>query len=219
MALNKKQTSIVVKVIVVIVALAFISLPIMSLVGSIGSGGGSTPTGQGGSESQIAQQFQARIDANNQSLAKKPKDYATLVDQGNAYSDWATQLLGQNKTSGADKPVFFTAIDYYKKALAVKPGDPAVTTDLAIAQFYYGDSASAIKNVEGVMAKDPTFAPAFFNAGIFYGSSGQNAKAIAALQTALKLDPKGQNAGAAQQMIGQLQQAGPGASAPATSGK
>jgi tetratricopeptide (TPR) repeat protein len=218
MALNKKQTSMTAKIVIIFVAVAFILVPIMGVIGSLGSGP-STPTTQPGSTTQIAAKYKARIDADSKVLATKPKEYAILVDQANAYSDWAGEVQQATQGSGEAQPIFFLAVDAYKKALAVKPGDPAVATDLAIAQFYSGGIAEAIATIGGVMKKNPKFAPAFFNAGIFYRAAGDNAKAIAALEAAIKIDPKGQNVAQAQQLIDEMRKAGPSTSSPATSGK
>ncbi len=54
---------------------------------------------------------------------------------------------------------------------------------------------AAIKIAEDVTKADPTFSPAFFNLGIFYSDTNEAAKAIAAFQQYLKLDPKGSKGG------------------------
>jgi tetratricopeptide (TPR) repeat protein len=207
MALNKKQTSMTAKVIIVFVAIAFTMVPIMAVVGSLGSGQSTQTTQGAGGTTQIAAKYKATIDANNQRLATDPKEYEILVSQANTYSDWAGEVQQAAQGSGEDRPIFFQAVDFYKKALAVKAGDPAVATDMAIAQFYSGNTADAIKTAEAVMSRNTTFAPAFFNAGIFYDTAGDSARAIAAFDASVRIDPQGQSAAKAKEIADELRKA------------
>jgi len=160
-------------------------------------------------------------------LQADPKNYAALVSLGNAYFDWAIakEQASQGTTTSvaALAPLWLAAKDAYARALEVKGDESPVRTDYAITVFYSGDNVTAIKLAEEVVKADPTFSPAFFNLGVFYSATGEAAKAIAAFQQYLKLDPKGSKGGNpdfAKQRIAELQKAGSSqgatGSAPAT---
>ena len=53
----------------------------------------------------------------------------------------------------------------------------------------------------------PDFSQVWLNLGVFYANSGQTAKAIAAFERYVKLDPKGQNVAFAQEQIKTLKAA------------
>jgi tetratricopeptide (TPR) repeat protein len=127
------------------------------------------------------------------SLAADPMNYDLLVTQAQAYHDWAGEITNATQqTGGSDRPLWILALDYYKRALAVKPGDPNVTTDMAIVQFYTGDTAGAIATAEALVKVDPKFAPVHFNMGVFYDMSGDTARAISEYEAYIKLAPTGE---------------------------
>jgi tetratricopeptide (TPR) repeat protein len=211
MALNKKQTSLVVKVVIVFVIISFIATlgGVFSQVVSTGgnktaNGGQTTGTDQ---LAQIGAEVKPGIDTNEQALKTKPKDYELLKQLGDQYFDWAVRVQQASPQSGLDGPLWTKSADYYKRALAIKNTDPAVGTDGAIATYYSGDVNRAITLVEAVMKRDPKFPQAPFNAGVFYRTAGQNAKAIAAWQAYLKLEPTGEQANRAKQFISETQAA------------
>ena len=73
-----------------------------------------------------------------------------------------------------------------------KSFDPNVQTDRSIATFYSNDATAAIKLVREVTVKQPTFAPAWLNLGMFYDATGKPVFAVAAYTKYVTLDPKGQ---------------------------
>ncbi|MDP2182624.1 MAG: hypothetical protein Q8K99_08660 [Actinomycetota bacterium] len=195
MALNKKQTSLVTKIGIGLVAtLLVLSFVPWNSVGFSGSGGTSGDSGTGKLDT-IAAKHSAAIAAYDQALASEPTSYTVLVNQGNRYFDWALDVQGavasQASLTGADRPMWLSATSYYERAVAVKSGDPSLTTDLSIAYYYTGQTDKAILTVEPVLEANPDFAQAFFNAGVFYNTAGQSVKAVAALTRYLELDPQG----------------------------
>ena len=144
--------------------------------------------------------------------ASDPTSYTAHVNLGNAYFDWAQTLStpaeGASQISTAAMaavgPLWLSSRDAYAKAVKIKAGDPAVETDFAIVTFYSGETTAAIVIGERVTKANPDFAQAWLNLGVFYASSGQNAKAIAAFERYVKLDPKGQNVAFAQEQIKSL---------------
>ncbi|MBE0477348.1 MAG: tetratricopeptide repeat protein [Coriobacteriia bacterium] len=193
MAIDKKRTAPWVKAVIVLVALAFAAGPAIAALG-LRTGGGSTAAG-GDAYARIAGQFAPQADANEARLASEATSYTVLVDQGNLYFDWALEVQRDQQlaSGGADRPIWLAATHYYERALAERPGDPAVGTDLAISYFYARRVADAIQTVEKVVEEQPDFAAARFNAGIFYREVGRTADAVSALQKYLELDPNGKS--------------------------
>lgn len=193
MAINKKKASPVVKVGIIaistMIVLAF--LPWNSLALLFNGDGTSTTSGTGQLDT-IAAEFTNKVTAIEQSLASEPTSYTVLVNLGNTYFDWGIKIQ-QAKVAGADKPMWLSATVYYDRALEAQPGDPNVTTDAAIAHYYAGELDKAILLIEPIMVSAPSFAPAFFNAAIFYDTTGQPAKAAAAASKYLELDPEGKS--------------------------
>ena len=101
-------------------------------------------------------------------------------------------------------PLWLSSKDLYAKAVKIKSGDPGVETDIAIVTFYSGETTGAIVIGERVTKANPDFSQAWLNLGVFYANSGDNAKAIAAFDRYIKLDPKGQNVSFAQDQIKSL---------------
>ena len=229
MAMDKSRTSPFVKTMIVILAVSFV----LGIGGFAGAGlsscsantsllPGGTSTGTPGASADTTAQIQAinlrftpQLSTREASITADPKNYDLLVAQGNDYYDWASQISSIAKTISPETAALWgNAATFYQRALAVKPGDPNVATDCAIALFYAGKTDDAIKLAEQTRKDNPTFSPVVFNLGIFYENSSAadgKAKAIAAYQDYLKLDPNGANAANAKQFLSQL-----GASATAT---
>ncbi|MDP2233739.1 MAG: hypothetical protein Q8K89_08895 [Actinomycetota bacterium] len=189
MAINKKKASPIVKIgIIAVSALIVLSFLPWASLGLLTANSGSGQTG--GQLETIAAGYTGSVSAFEQSLASDPTSYTVLVNLGNTYFDWGIEIK-QAKIAGADKPVWLSATLYYDRALALQPGDPAVSTDAAIAHYYSGDTAKAIELVEPIMTDAPTFAPAFFNAALFYDTAGLTTEAAAAANTYIALDPSG----------------------------
>jgi tetratricopeptide (TPR) repeat protein len=170
---------------------------------------GTTATGQASvtSTATIDATYKARVDATAQQLAASPGDYNLLVTQAGNYQEWASQLAdasGQGP-GGADMAYWPLAIDLFNKALAIKPGSAEVETNLGLCYLYSGDVTKAITTIEGATKADPTFGQPFYFLGRAYQAAGQSAKAIAAYQNYVKLDPSGQFVSDANTQIGTLQ--------------
>lgn len=208
MALDKSRTPTWMKVLLIIMAAAFVlSIVALPSAGLFGSSGQDTPATS--PMEQAAASHAANAAAFDDALASEPTSYTLLVGAGNTYFDWAaevqTSATATSTLAGADRPMWIVAADYYARALKAKPGDPNVSTDYAIALFYSGRTDDAIKVVAAVLETDPEFAPALFNLGIFYSDAERPADAAAAMQRYLAADPNGQfgNAETAQSIIAQ----------------
>ncbi len=214
MAIDKARTSPAMKAGVIILIAAFVlGIAVIGIGGLTSGGGGSAPSQQTSDQTaaalrQIGQSAMASITPAEDALKAKPNDYDLLKALGDQYYDYAQRIGQIAPGAGLDVTIWRQAVGYYERALAVKPGDPSVGTDMAIAQFYSGDTSAAVATAEKVRKSSPSFAPAAFNSGVFYQSSGENAKAIAAFQEYLRLEPNGPSASSAKQLLSQLQSGG-----------
>ncbi len=169
---------------------------------------GTTTTGQASvtSTATIDATYKARVDATAKLLTTSPNDYTLLVAQASNYQEWASKLADASGhgPGGADMAYWPLAIDLFKKALAIKPGDPEVRTNLGLCYLYSGDVTTAVTTIEAVTKSDPTFSQPFFFLGRAYATAGQKDKALTAFQTYLKLDPSGSFVAETNQYISQL---------------
>jgi tetratricopeptide (TPR) repeat protein len=203
-AIDKSRTSPFMKgVIIFFIVLLVLGIGGASLVPLIEAiikpGGTSTTGGTPGSANAsdtiaaIGTRYSDKTKSIDASLAADPMNYEMLVTQAQTYHDWAGEIMNATQqTGGSDRPLWILSLDYYKRALAVKPGDPNVTTDMAIVQFYTGDTAGAIATAEALVKADPKFAPVHFNMGVFYDTSGDTARAISEYEAYIKLAPTGE---------------------------
>ena len=219
MAIDKSSAPPWVKGVIIFVAISFVvtmgGLASLSLTPSGGSGtqNGQASTNASDTLAAIASTYASRTVGIEAALKADAKNYDMLVAQGQTYQDWAGAILQSNAAeSGAATPLLILSVSYYQRALAVKPGDPNVMTDMSIAQFYSGDAEAAIATGEAVVKSDPAFAPVRYNLGIYYAQVGETAKAIASIEKSLELDPNAGSAAQAKEMLAQLK----GASTPTT---
>lgn len=212
MAINKARTKWWMKAILILIVIAFVT-SFVSIVAS--PFGGKTannqqPANPANSVEQINAEYQPQVQALSKVLASEPTSYTILVSLGNAYFDWAAKMQSASQTTtssaGADTALWAAAKDAYGKAVKVKPGDSAVSIDYAVTTFYSGDAPGAIAIAEGVAKAQPTFAPAWYNLGVFYEFTANNTQAIAAFEKYLQLDPSGKqgNATVARERIAKL---------------
>ena len=205
MGIDKSSTSVAMKVIISLLILAFVSTFLYGGIASIIEVFKPNPNQPAAASKDpivvASVQYKPQVDALSKLVASEPTSYTPLVNLGNAYFDWAQAVAKASQTSTAAAvtagTLWVSAKDAYGKAVKAKPGDPAVTIDYSIATFYSGDTVSAIAIAEPVSIANPTFSQAWLNLGVFYQAAGQSAKAIAAFERYLKLDPTGKQGNAA----------------------
>ncbi len=104
-----------------------------------------------------------------------PADPKPLVEVGNAYYD---------------HKFYPQAIEYYQKALALKPDDVNVRTDMGTAMWYSGSPKEAVAEFEKSLKVDPNHAQTLYNMGVVKWEGLKDAKgAIAAWQHLLDTNP------------------------------
>jgi tetratricopeptide (TPR) repeat protein len=143
--------------------------------------------------------------------------YSELVARANNLYDQGGPFIQKNDLAGA-APYFAAAAKVYAAAWKKQPGDPALGTDYATSLFYSGDIEGAVKQVDKVLAKNPTFQNALYNRGNFLAmqarvaqQNGQTTKADrlkadakVSYQAAIKADPTSQSGQAAAQALKSL---------------
>ncbi|WP_419053821.1 tetratricopeptide repeat protein [Collinsella stercoris] len=103
-----------------------------------------------------------------------------FFDMGMAAMESAQDEESKRQAAG----LFAQAVEYYDEYLAMASSSSA-EVDRAICVFYSGDHEGAIADLEALVKRDSTFAPAWANLGMFYESHGDTAKAKKAYQQAL----------------------------------
>ena len=210
MAINKKQSSLWVKIVLIFVVVAFVVslVPALFLGNNAGTQDASGASETGAALEQIANDHLPAVTSYTGVLSSEPTSYTALVGLGNTYFDWGSQIQQAiGASTGNDLPMWLSAATLYNQALTVQPGDPNVATDFAIALFYSGQTDRAIEVIEQVQVESPEFGPAYFNAGVFYRFAGDTDKAIANLERYLELEPEGSSAEAAASILAELQAA------------
>ena len=115
------------------------------------------PTGMGGgmntqpTPEQLKQMADTQAAPLIEKLKSDPNNPELLASIGNFYYD-AQQ--------------YPTAVDYYGRALKVKPSDAAVRTDMATAYWYMGNADTAIAEFNKSLTYEPNKANTLFNLGL-----------------------------------------------------
>jgi len=184
MALDKSQTSWVVKAIIIFVALTFV-VSMVPLFGLFGDDSTETSGEQVlGDLDAIALQYQ------QEQLKSHPESGTVLLSLGVLHFDWALDLMNTG-IQGVDTPVWMAAADYYRRADQAGQTQPEVTTELAVCYYYAGQIDQAIEVIQQTIEDHPGFATAYFNAAIFYQSAVRDSEALSAFSRYMELDPDG----------------------------
>jgi cytochrome c-type biogenesis protein CcmH/NrfG len=139
----------------------------------------SQPVASSGEQSAAEQampDMMHQIEHINDILAQDSSNYDAWVALGNIYFD-------------ANMPE--EAIEHYEGALAIRPGDVNVLTDLATMKRAAGDSKGAIAILQRVVQTDSTFGQAWFNMGVIYSLDLQDSRnAVSAWKRFLAMTPE-----------------------------
>jgi tetratricopeptide (TPR) repeat protein len=142
-----------------------------------------------------AAQLKALADAHAAPLLAKlesdPNNADLLTAVGNLYYD-ARQ--------------YSTAVDYYGRALKVKPSDVAVRTDMGTALWYMGDADAALTQFDTALSFEPDNPNTLFNRGVVRWQGKQDsAGAITDWKKLLATTPNYQGRAQVEQLIAQAQ--------------
>lgn len=143
------------------------------------------------SAEEVMQQLTQQIDHINEMLARDSTDFDAWAALGNLYFD-------------ARMPE--EAVDPYRRALEIKPDDPAVRTDLATMLRSLGRHEEAAGHLRRVVEFDSTWHQAWFNLGVIYSFDlGDEQRALGAWKMFVALNPQSQHAQSVNQEIERLE--------------
>lgn len=121
--------------------------------------------------------------------AGRPQEACTLMEQGATFdTDSADYYLFKGNLHFA-MAQYETAVDLFKKAKVLKPGDPATLINLGAAQIGQLDVLTAIDTYREVLELDPNSVQAHANMAAALQLSGQLDLAVLSYREALRVDP------------------------------
>ncbi len=113
-------------------------------------------------------------------------------------------LLASIGNTYYDVQIYPVAIDYYQRALNVRPEDVSIRTDMATAYWYTGNIDGAIAEFNRALTYDPNKANTLFNLGIVKWRGKMDIDgAVAAWQKLLDTNPNYENKDKVLDMIAQ----------------
>jgi len=107
-------------------------------------------------------------------IARNPSDLSALVSLAQLYFD-------------AGK--FAQALPYYRRALAIDPGNPDTRTDYATVLHATGQDLDALDQLAVVLKERPDFPAALFNRGVVDAAIGRRTDAVDSFERFLKVSP------------------------------
>ena len=107
-------------------------------------------------------------------IARNPSDLSALVSLAQLYFD-------------AGK--FAQALPYYRRALAIDPGNPDTRTDYATVLHATGQDLDALDQLAVVLKERPDFPAALFNRGVVDAAIGRRTDAVDSFTRFLKVSP------------------------------
>ena len=145
MAVNKSQTPLWMRVVIIIVAVSFVLAGVAVVFAGIG-GNDTDPastgtTGTGGA--LFADSYQPRVDAAVLAMNSDPGNPDIIAQVGHAYYEWAVAVYESGQVP-ASIPFWLSAVSYYEQVLAINPDDDIVLGNRAFALYYaQSDDAQA----------------------------------------------------------------------------
>lgn len=137
------------------------------------------------------QDYSLKIAELKRILEKNPNDVGTLVQLGNTYFD--SNMYGQS-------------IEAYERALALKPGNPDVLTDLGVMYRRNGQPGEAVLQFRDAMKASATHFQSRFNLGIvLYYDLRDIPGAREAFEEFLKVVPTGPQADNVRRLITEME--------------
>lgn len=141
MAVNKSDTPAWMRMVIIVVIIAFVAGGVgIGVITAIGGGGANTAATGAGADS-ITAQYQPRVDSALTAMESSPDNPDVIVQVGHAYFEWAVAMYEGGQVP-ASIPFWLSAVSYYDKVLAITPDDDVVLGNKAFA-LYYGQSEDA----------------------------------------------------------------------------
>lgn len=131
------------------------------------------------------------------SLEKAPDNVYLLTELGNTYfglgqtHEERGRLYKDDTATAKSAENFAKAVEFYGKALTLKPDDVNVRVDRATAAFYSTNYEVAEEEYKKAIELDPTHVRAYFNYGIFlYWGKNDFPEAITQWEKLIALNPE-----------------------------
>ncbi len=147
--------------------------------GQPSSGSMAAPSAASGATPQVGsadtmEQVTLELNALKQALQEDPHDVKVLGRLGQLYMDAA---------------MYEQAIQYYRQALAVQPGDAHLRTDMATSLLMMGNAVEALAELKDIVAGDPEHGKTWYWLGLAHVEAGEFEQGKAAFTKALELMP------------------------------
>jgi lipoprotein NlpI len=138
MHVNKKQTPMWMRVVIILVAISFVVMLVPVVFAGFGGG---SKTGSDSADPLFTSQYEPQVNAAVAAAKTDPTNPDIISMAGHRYYEWAVAVYesGQAQASG---PLWLSAVSYYDQALALRPDDDIVLGNKAFA-LYYAASADA----------------------------------------------------------------------------
>lgn len=178
--------------IVVFAALMVFSMMIPSLSAIVNSGSSTETMTADEMKEQINSTYEEQVAGYEEQLESDPDDEDALLSLGDNYLAWAVNLSYYASTDDETLQVYDhaeKAVEYYDRYLEDHADDSETRTSRAMAEYYGGDYASALADLEEITSDDPDYAAAWANLGLMYEISGDTDAAAEAYDTAIEKDP------------------------------
>lgn len=151
LAVDKSNTPVWMRVVIIILVIAFGGAGIAVVVAGVSGGGaGSNSGGTAAQGDTITAQYQPRVDAAMAAASSSPQNPDIVAQVGHAYFEWAVALYESGQVS-ASIPMWLSAVSYYDQVLALDPADQIVLGNKAFA-LYYAQDGRAIEGLRAFIA-------------------------------------------------------------------
>ena len=207
MAFDKNNTSLFMKIVIIIFAVILVlslCLPFFSSCSATPSttqddGAQSDSSTEASTVAEIQAQYASLIESLEGKLADDPDNLTHLASLGNNYMDEGVDMKSASGAADHEETiaeVFSKAVGYYDDYLeAAAAGDAdadsvsAVTVDRAVCLFYSGEEDQAIADLSSFLEGTDDYVMGWYNLGAFYSQQGDNDQAKEAFNKVIELDP------------------------------
>lgn len=203
----KKNPSGNIKWLLVILALLLGALVAYAVPGYLGDNQPAETPADNGSPPIDLSDLQERVDQAVAVLDRNPADLTALKAAAGA---WLEMGMRQSDSGGVDNisdsyRSYKAAVDYYRRYLALQPGDVEVRIDLGLAYFYLVMYDVAERELAAAAAAAPLNQRAWLSLGWVQDTAGKSEEARASWQKAVAIDPQSEAGQEAQRFIDSAQ--------------
>ena len=207
MAFDKNNTSLFMKIVIIIFAVILVLSLCLPFFSSCSATPSTTQDDSAQSDSsteastvaEIQAQYASLIESLEGKLADDPDNLTHLASLGNNYMDEGVDMKSASDAADNEETiaeVFSKAVGYYDDYLeAAAAGDAdadsvsAVTVDRAVCLFYSGEEDQAIADLSSFLEETDDYVMGWYNLGAFYSQQGDNDQAKEAFNKVIELDP------------------------------